>query len=74
MFREMMMRLNAERAVRQIERRDARGAEQYRAELKYFHYRPRVVLSTPHEDYYQGTHTLSALPGASAYPWPHAHT
>lgn len=66
------MRLNAERAIRQIERRDARGVEQYRAELKYCHHRPRVILSAPHEDYYQGTRTLPALPGASAYPWPHA--
>lgn len=36
---------DARKAVRQIERRDARGAEQYRAELKYHHFRPRVALS-----------------------------
>lgn len=35
------------KAVKQIERQDAQGAEQYRAELKYFHYKPRVVLSAP---------------------------
>jgi hypothetical protein len=40
----------AAKAVQQIERRDARGAEQYRAELKYFHYKPRVVLGAPYDD------------------------
>lgn len=35
---------SAAKAVKQIERRDARGAEQYRAELSYFHYKQRVVL------------------------------
>jgi hypothetical protein len=38
----------AAKAIRQVERRDARGAEQYRAELRYFHYRPRVILALPH--------------------------
>jgi hypothetical protein len=63
----------AAKATRQIERRDAQGAEQYRAELRYFRYKPRIVLSAPQDDYYQGTHALPALPGASAFPWPHAH-
>ena len=66
------MRPNAEKAIRQIERRDARGAEQYRAELRYFHYKPRVALGLDHPDYYQGTHIVPVLPGASAYPWAHA--
>ncbi|GHI91287.1 hypothetical protein TPA0905_07580 [Streptomyces olivaceus] len=64
---------SAVKAVSQIERRDARGAEQYRAELRYFHYMPRVVLGTPHSDYYQATRMLPALPGASAFPWLHGH-
>ncbi|MGW3711418.1 hypothetical protein ACWDN6_14880 [Streptomyces albogriseolus] len=48
----------AAKATRQIERRDRRGAEQYRAELKYFHYKPRVALSIQHDDYYQGARAL----------------
>ncbi|GGS47842.1 hypothetical protein [Streptomyces violaceus] len=66
------IRTTPAKALAQIERRDARGAEQYRAELRYFHYRPRVVLGTTGADYYQGTRTLPALPGASAYPRLHA--
>lgn len=40
----MPLRTTLTKATRQIERRDPQGAEQYRAELRYFHYKPRVVL------------------------------
>lgn len=60
------------KAVRQIERRDAQAAEQYRAELKYHHFRPRVALGMPHSDYYDGTRMLPSLPGAPTWTWPHA--
>jgi hypothetical protein len=41
------MRLNAERAIKQIERRDARGAKRYRAELKHSHHQPRTAPYEP---------------------------
>ncbi|GHC28897.1 MULTISPECIES: hypothetical protein [Streptomyces rochei group] len=59
----MRTHLNARKAARQIERRDPQGAAQYRAELAYFHYRPRAVLAVL-GDYYDGTRPLPAIPGA----------
>lgn len=43
----MSLRTTKAKAVRQIERRDAEGAARYRAELRYFHYKPRLVIRMP---------------------------
>ncbi|MEV0526625.1 hypothetical protein AB0I66_24590 [Streptomyces sp. NPDC050439] len=40
----MPLRTTAAKAVAQIERRDSEGAAQYRAELRYFHYKPRAII------------------------------
>lgn len=40
----MPLRTTPAKALAQIERRDAQGARQYRAELRYFHFQPRVIL------------------------------
>ena len=40
----MPLRTTVDKARKQIERRDLRGATQYRAELKYSHYKPRFIL------------------------------
>lgn len=40
----MPLRTTLAKAIAQIERHDAQGAQQYRAELKYFHYKPRAIL------------------------------
>lgn len=77
----MPLRTTTAKAIAQIERRDANGAAQYRAELKYFHAPQRAILGItnayevvdeaftwgPASDYYQGTHRVPLIPGASAY-------
>lgn len=40
----MPLRTTVDKATRQIERRDAQGATQYRAELRYFHFKPRAIM------------------------------
>lgn len=34
------------KAFNQIQRRDPEGLKQYRAELRYFHFKPRHILGT----------------------------
>jgi len=43
----MPLRTTVDKARKQIERRDLRGATQYRAQLKYFHYKQRFILGMP---------------------------
>ncbi|MFI1678828.1 hypothetical protein [Streptomyces sp. NPDC020607] len=40
----MPLRTTPAKAVSQIERRDGQRAAQYRAELRYFHYKPRYII------------------------------
>ncbi|MFC8494724.1 hypothetical protein ACFUJU_28810 [Streptomyces sp. NPDC057235] len=52
--------------------RALRHVHRVREEYLYGRFPQRYILGMPPSDYYDGTRTLPALPGASAYPWPHA--
>lgn len=62
------LRTTPAKALAQIERRDAKGAKQYRAELRYFHLPQRVVLGMSTAlAYLDETHTIPTYPSSAQY-------